>query len=164
MPCPRLCRPKIREAGSAPRDRRERKACRRNMHCRAMPGLPCPGRQSGDLSEGPSSRAERRRGRGVIRRRASGAGGRFPPPKRAQRQRLPTRDDPHALPGLGIVEDAGEAAAQFDRGRQLAALLVDGWQQPRPRTRRTCHEHGITVPASASGISVTSGGGCLRSR
>ena len=33
---------------------------------------------------------------------------------------------PRALPGLGIVEDAGEAAAQFDRGRQLTALLVDG--------------------------------------
>ena len=66
------------------------------------------------------------RGRRVIRRRASGAGGCFPPPQRAQRQRLPARDDPRTLPGLGIVEDAGEAPAQLDRGGQLTALLIDG--------------------------------------
>jgi hypothetical protein len=39
---------------------------------------------------------------------------------------LPPGDIPGALPRLLVVDDAGEAAAQFDGGRQFAVLLIDG--------------------------------------
>jgi hypothetical protein len=37
--------------------------------------------------------------------------------------RLPAGDDADMLAGPGDIGDAGEAAAQFDGGRQLAALI-----------------------------------------
>jgi hypothetical protein len=52
---------------------------------------------------------------------------RIPPLPRAQRdgQWLPAGDGPGTRAGLGGVGDGGEQPAQLDRGRELAALLVD---------------------------------------
>ncbi len=46
-------------------------------------------------------------------------------PLRRHRQRLPPGNRPHPLPRLGIVGEAGEAAAQLSSGRQLAVPVVD---------------------------------------
>ena len=53
---------------------------------------------------------------------------RTPPLPRAQRhgQRLPAGDGPGTGAGLRGVGDGWEQPAQLDRGRELAALLVDG--------------------------------------
>ena len=53
---------------------------------------------------------------------------RIPPLPRAQRhgQRLPAGNGPGTGAGLRGVGDGGEQPAQLDRGRELAALLVDG--------------------------------------
>ena len=53
---------------------------------------------------------------------------RIPLLHRAQRdgQGFPAGDGPGAGAGLRGVCDGGEQPAQFDRGRELAALLVDG--------------------------------------
>ena len=51
------------------------------------------------------------------------------PPRRLghwHRPWRPANDGPGTLPRLGVVGDAGEQPAQFDRGRELAALLISG--------------------------------------
>ena len=45
---------------------------------------------------------------------------------RPQRQRLPARDGPGALPCLRVVGDAREQPPQLERSREFAPLLIDG--------------------------------------
>jgi len=53
-------------SGFCTSDRREREACRRNMHCRAMPGLPCRAPPEWRPLRGPIHPRRERRGRRVL--------------------------------------------------------------------------------------------------
>ena len=79
-------------------------------------------------------------GDGYERRCGGRAGGKagLPPlagrqpryPAQGHGQRRPASDGPGAGPRVGVIGDAGEQPAQFDSGRQLAALIEGGADHP----------------------------------
>ena len=117
----RLRAPDFPRSGFCTSDRREREACRRNMHCPAMPGLPCPPARVETTSEGPIQPRGERRGRGFIRRRTVRRWVPLPPPR----------------PG----------AARLQRIAHRDVRRRCGSQRHLPRTRRTCQELGKAARA-----------------
>ena len=68
-------------------------------------------------------------------------------------EELPAGDGAHALPCLPVIGDAREPAAQFNRGRELAALLEDGPDR-RPSRLWWVDHRGLPVPSKPRELPV----------